>query len=113
MQGPDIARSILRDGRGFQINAGLNRWSTIHIGDLGEVVNELVKAASLDKSASSDLWNDQGIYLPATDIVVSGNWFSMCFVAETLAELWRPLSMDHRRSQCSRIYQRPKYQSHD
>ena len=74
MQGPSIARSILRDGRGFRINSGRNRWSTIHVGDLGEVVNELVKAASTDKSASPDCWNDQGIYLPATDIVVSGNY---------------------------------------
>ena len=72
MQGPGIARSILKDGRGFRINAGLNRWSTIHIGDIGEVVNGLFKVAARDNSASHDLWNDQGIYLPATDIVVSG-----------------------------------------
>lgn len=73
MQAPDIARSILQDGRGFRFNAGLNRWSTIHVGDLGEVVNVLVQAASADKSASPDLWNGQGIYLPATGIVVSGD----------------------------------------
>ena len=73
MQAPEIARSILKDGRGFQFNAGLNRWSTIHVGDLGEVVNKLVQAASTDESASPDLWNGQGIYLPATGIVVSGN----------------------------------------
>ena len=71
MQAPDIARSILQDGQGFRFNAGLNRWSTIHIGDLGEVVNRLVEAASTEKSISSDLWNDRGIYLPATGIAVS------------------------------------------
>ena len=71
MQAPDMARSILKDGHGFRFNAGLNRWSTIHVGDLGEVVNKLVEAASTDKSSSPDLWNDQGIYLPATGIAVS------------------------------------------
>ena len=71
MQAPDIARSILKDGHGFRFNAGLNRWSTIHVGDMAEVVNKLVEAAFLDKSTSSDVWNDQGIYLPATGIAVS------------------------------------------
>ena len=70
MQAPDITRSILKDGHGFKFNAGLNRWSTIHIGDLGEVVKKLVEAASTDKSISPDLWDDQGIYLPATGIAV-------------------------------------------
>ena len=42
IQGPDMARSILKDGHGFRFNAGLNRWSTIQVGDLGEVVNRLV-----------------------------------------------------------------------
>lgn len=73
MQAPDIARSILKDGRGFRFNAGLNRWSTIHVGDLGEIINILVQAAYADKSPSPDLWNGQGIYLPATGNVVSGD----------------------------------------
>lgn len=71
MQAPDIARSILKDGHGFRFNAGLNRWSTIHVGDMAEVVNKLVEAASTDKSTSPDVWNDQGIYLPTTGIAVS------------------------------------------
>ena len=71
MQAPDMARSILQDGHGFRFNAGLNRWSTIHIGDLGEVVNKLVEATSTDQSISLDLWNDHGIYLPGTGIAVS------------------------------------------
>ena len=73
MQAPDIARSILKDGQGFRFNAGLNRWSTIHVGDVGEVVNRLVEAACTDKPPSTGLWNDQGIYLPATGIAVSRN----------------------------------------
>ena len=71
MQAPDMARSILKDGHGFRLNAGLNRWSTIHIGDLGEVVKKLVEAASADESTSAELWKDYGIYLPATGIAVS------------------------------------------
>ena len=66
-----MARSILKDGHGFRFNAGLNRWSTIQVGDLGEVVNRLVQAASKDKSADHNLWNDQGVYHPATGVVVS------------------------------------------
>ena len=73
MQAPDITRSILKDRRGFRVNAGLNRWSTIHVGDLGEAVNKLVQAASTERSDSPGLWNDQSIYLPATGIVVREN----------------------------------------
>ena len=73
IQAPAIARSILKDGRGFRFNAGLNRWSTIHVGDLCGVINKLVQAAFTNESMRLDLWDDQGIYLPATGLVVSGN----------------------------------------
>ena len=73
IQAPEIAKAVLNDGSGFRFNAGLNRWSTIHIGDLGELLTKLVASAITQAAGSSvaDLWNDQGFYLPDNGAVVS------------------------------------------
>ena len=62
IQAPDMARAIFKDGHGFRFNAGLNRWSTVHVGELGGLVSRLVESGP-DKETS--------IILPATGVVVS------------------------------------------
>ena len=71
IQAPEIAKAILKDGRGFRFNAGLNRWSTIHVSDLGDLLNRLVQSASTGDAVDEHLWNVESVYFPATGIVVS------------------------------------------
>ena len=59
MQAPDIARSIIKLGHGFRLQAGRNVWSNIHIHDLSEQIVALTEAA-IDQRPG--LWNEDGIY---------------------------------------------------
>ena len=114
IQAPDIARFVLRDGRGFRYLAGLNRWSTIHVGDLADVVGKLVRAAPSESPVSRELWNEQGIYLPATGIAVSlVDLLVGDLVAKNafpFAEFRRLMQLDYARGPCSRLHQGLWYQ---
>lgn len=62
VQLPSLAKATLTKGRGLQIGKALNRWSIIHIGDLGELFVSLVEAA-LNGQPSEKVWNADGIYV--------------------------------------------------
>lgn len=69
IQAPNIAKKTLQDGEGFRLGKGLNRWSNVHIKDLGELFVKLVKSAL---AGNSQGWNEEGVYLPANgDMVCS------------------------------------------
>lgn len=62
VQLPSLAKATLSRGRGLQIGKALNRWSIIHISDLGELFVSLVEAA-LNGQPSENVWNSDGIYV--------------------------------------------------
>ncbi|KAK5176669.1 hypothetical protein LTR44_010851 [Exophiala sp. CCFEE 6388] len=61
MQVPDIVKATLEYGEGFRFAKGLNRWSNIHISDMGDLFVHLTKAA---QNGNAHGWNEEGIYLP-------------------------------------------------
>lgn len=62
IQVPEIVKTTLGYGEGFRFGKGLNRWSNVHVSDLGDLFLRLARA-SLDGKTHG--WNEEGIYLPA------------------------------------------------
>jgi hypothetical protein len=59
VQAPEIARSILKLGHGFELNDGENVWSNIHVQDVSSLIVLLVSAAVEGKDK---IWGDNGVY---------------------------------------------------
>jgi hypothetical protein len=59
VQAPEITRSILKLGYGFELNEGENVWSNVHVQDVSALVTSLVSAAIEGKDR---IWNANGIY---------------------------------------------------
>ncbi|KAL2433515.1 Oxidase ucsJ [Exophiala dermatitidis] len=69
IQAPEIAKKTIQDGEGFRLGKGLNKWSNIHVQDLGQLFLKLTEAAL---NGSTQGWNDEGIYLPANGELAFG-----------------------------------------
>ncbi|KAI1617294.1 hypothetical protein EDD36DRAFT_462147 [Exophiala viscosa] len=69
IQVPEIVKTTLNYGEGFRFAKGLNRWSSIHVRDLGDLFLHLAKAAQNEKAHG---WNKEGIYLPANGDMAFG-----------------------------------------
>lgn len=63
IQIPELARATLKRGRGLQVGEGLNRWTHVHITDLGDLFVRLVQAALEDRPDREDVWNTHGVHL--------------------------------------------------
>ncbi|KAH6662400.1 hypothetical protein F5X68DRAFT_251879 [Plectosphaerella plurivora] len=72
IQVPSLAKATLKRRRGLQIGSGLSRWGNIHIGDLGRMIIQLVKAASASPSDGA-LWGHNGLYLAGVGEIAFGD----------------------------------------
>lgn len=70
MQIPELAKATLQRRRGFQVGKGENRWSNVHIQDLGQLFVALVRAA-LSEKPGADIWDLNGVYLTGSGETVS------------------------------------------
>lgn len=68
IQGPELARYALENGRLYMVGKGEAVWSNVHIHDLGNLFTLLLEAA-LEKKEG--LWNEEGIFLPENGSMVS------------------------------------------
>lgn len=84
IQGPEMAKYAIQNGRSFTVGKGESAWSNVHVRDMGSLFALLFKAASEGKGS----WNEQGIYLPENGIMVSTSWFP-AKEANDDPELWR------------------------
>jgi hypothetical protein len=62
IQAPQIAKTILQDRRGFHFNAGLNRRSTIHVGDLGLLLSTMVNSAVIRTDCKAFILHRQALW---------------------------------------------------
>lgn len=56
----DLAKAIMKRGKGFVIEDGKNTWTTVHVHDLSEVYLKLTEAAA--EGGGKATWNDNGYY---------------------------------------------------
>ncbi|KAK4546501.1 hypothetical protein LTR36_001718 [Oleoguttula mirabilis] len=66
-QVPELARSVLERGYGFQVNAGKTYWGNVHVHDLSDLYLKLVKEAAAGGSTAEwpgkpALWGAEGYY---------------------------------------------------
>lgn len=59
IQAPEIVKATLKMGHGFQLNAGRNIWSNVHVQDLSSLISLLVTAALGGRDGT---WNGDGVY---------------------------------------------------
>lgn len=80
-------------GEGFRLGEGKNRWSNVHVGDLGELIGLLVGAAVEEKEVDG-IWGKDVIYFPENGAMVSGlsRWAWMILMI--LLDVWRTLGED-------------------
>ena len=69
VQVPTLARIALERGHPVKVGEGLNRWSNIHVHDLGRLIASLTDAA-LKGDQRQGIWGDNGIYLSAAGELV-------------------------------------------
>lgn len=72
IQGPDMAKAVLKRGKGFQVGDGKNIWTEVHVQDLSEVYLGLVTAA-IHPEGSKATWNDEGFYFAENGEFVWGD----------------------------------------
>ena len=61
MQGPELARTVLKLGHGIRLLKGENAWSNVHVIDVGSLIVSLAEAALANRNVG---WNEEGIYNP-------------------------------------------------
>ena len=88
-----MARVTLELGEGFRLGEGKNRWSNVHVGDLGELIGVLVGAAKEGKEEDG-IWGKDGIYFPENGAIVSGLWRWAWMILITLSDVWRTFGKD-------------------
>ena len=69
VQVPTLARIALERSHPVKVGEGLNRWSNIHVHDLGRLIASLTDAA-LKGDQRQGIWGDNGIYLSAAGELV-------------------------------------------
>jgi nucleoside-diphosphate-sugar epimerase len=80
IQGPDMAKAVLKRGKGFQVGEGKNIWTQVHVQDLSEVYLGLVTSA-LQPGGGKATWNDEGFYFAENGEFVWGD------VAQKIAKI--------------------------
>lgn len=71
IQIPDLCKQAIEKKESVYVGKGEAIWGNVHITDLGSLAGYLVKA-SVDRQDEDDLFNENGLYFPATGGIVSG-----------------------------------------
>ncbi|PVI07642.1 NAD(P)-binding protein [Periconia macrospinosa] len=72
IQLPNMVKSTLQRGKGFQVGEGKNVWHVVHVQDLSDVYLALVTAA-LQPGGGKATWNEKGYYFTETGPIVWGD----------------------------------------
>ncbi|KAF1957570.1 NAD dependent epimerase/dehydratase family protein [Byssothecium circinans] len=72
IQAPDLTKSTLQRGKGFQVGEGKNIWHEVHVQDLSNVFLGLVTSA-LQPDGGKATWNEQGYYFAESGEFVWGD----------------------------------------
>lgn len=72
MQVYNMAKAALSRGKGFVVNDGLNKWTHIHVQDLGRAYLALVDSA-MEPDGGKATWNNEGYYFTEAGEFVWGD----------------------------------------
>ncbi|KAF2144334.1 uncharacterized protein K452DRAFT_296527 [Aplosporella prunicola CBS 121167] len=65
IQTPELAKTIIRRGKAWQVGKGQSVWDNVHVQDLGDIFLRLVERAAKGDD-SKPYWNENGIYFTGT-----------------------------------------------
>ncbi|RAL12670.1 uncharacterized protein BO97DRAFT_51955 [Aspergillus homomorphus CBS 101889] len=80
IQIPELARANLQRREGVQVGKGESTWSNVHVADLSNIFVKLVEKAL--GGAEGELWNENGLYFPMNEGMLSFNEISQRIAQE-------------------------------
>lgn len=88
IQIPSLCRTAVASHQSVYVGRGRACWGNVHIADLARLVADLMNA-HMNPQHEHDLWNEEGLYLPATSEMVSTSSSKLFFLLGLiLSQTW-------------------------